>query len=266
MRLGSTGKRRNMIIGGTLFGLVLVLLAGGYALNRSLSDPVSVGGPISRTTPEPVVSPTAPRVSVSATVTLDVPTTTARQPTTAPTPTPVATAQPTAVATAARPEPTKGSAIATPVPTTRAGVRAVASGIDELPRQDEYQRAYARYWEVLAGAYLRADTSRLDEVLDGPLLQETVRAIRALKAEGRGVAFHIKTDYASVFNPSRSPTDFRVEHRYTFYSEWVDLASGRVLGIRDERQRSQRSTLFIKLNDTWKAVNVSQDTVEGEGH
>ncbi len=265
MRLRNTGKRRNTIIGGTLFGLVLVLLAGGYALNRSLSDPVSVGGPISRTTPEPTTSPTAGSVSVSATVTIDPPTT-ARQSPTAPTPTPVATAQPTAVATAARPEPAKGSAIATPVPTARAGVRAVVSGIDELPRRDEYQRAFARYWEVLADAYLRADTSRLDEVLDGPLLQETVRAIRALKAEGRGVAFHIKTDYASVFNPSRSPTDFRVEHRYTFYSEWVDLASGRVLGIRDERQRSQRSTLLIKVNDTWKAVNVSQDTVEGEGH
>lgn len=262
MRLGNTGKRRNMIIGGTLFGLVLVLLAGGYALNRSLSDPVSVGGPISRTTPEPIASPTAARVSVSATVTIDVPTT-ARQPTTAPTPTTIATAQPTAAATTVRREPTKASANATPVPTTQAWV---ASGIDELPRRDEYQRAYARYWEVLADAYLRADTSRLDEVLDGPLLQETVRAIRALKAEGRGVAFHIKTDYASVFNPSRSPTDFRVEHRYTFYSEWVDLASGRVLGFRDERQRSQSSTLFIKVNDTWKAVNVSQDTVEGEGH
>lgn len=285
--------RRVVLVSTGLLTLVVLLLLGAFLLNTRLRPQVGTEDTLAESTatataisaaaqptsiPSPAesiptfsIAPQAPTVAAPSAVASvpAIPTSTsanAAKPTNSPA---VTTAGPTVTNTMKPSVSTSKAPTATPQPAATqvsippAASKATPSGINELPRRSEYERAYARYWEVLSLAYRTGDTTRLPEVLSGPLLDERTREIQALKQQGIGVALHIKTEYASVFNPTRSATDFRVRHRFTIANNQVDVRTGRALEGGEPPYATEQNILLVKIDGGWKVVSISYQSVVG---
>jgi hypothetical protein len=244
-------------------GVVVVLLVGGFFLLNALQDDQPTDGPMDTAvqgTRTPDESAVARDVEPSPTVHTATPSPTATAPTSG-------GGEPSSTSPREDPTasmPTASPSVVAPTPTATHAMEPTSPGASDdwvvkLPRRNEYERAYARYWEVLTEAYATGDTSRLDEVLFGDLLEQTIQDIQANKARGRGVAMHIETKELLV--ATRGQTDFSMQHVYTDSSVWIDLKTGRALPRETPPDTLQQNTFFAKLDGGWKVVATNKQTV-----
>ncbi len=153
--VGQGRRRPYWIVGLALFGLVVVLLAGAFLLDRQFRPAVGVESP-------PAVAATGE--PTDAPVAIVPPTTEATPPTGQPTLPPTASA-------------------ASAVPTTAGtpgGLRVATS-----PLELEIEAAYLRYWEIRSEALFNLDPTRLPEVMAGAELERTRAEIVGLRDQGR---------------------------------------------------------------------------------
>lgn len=244
-------------------GVVVVLLVGGFFLLNALRDNqprdelIEMAAQRTRTSDE---SPVAQDVEPSPTVHAPPPGSTVTASTSG-------ASEPTSTSPSGDPTvsmPTASSSVAAHIPTATQAIESASPGpssdwVAKLPRRNEYERAYARYWEVLNEAYATGDTSRLDEVLFGDLLEQTSQDIQANKARGRGVELRIETK--ELFIATKGQTDFSMQHVYTDSSIWIDLKTGRTLPRETPPETLQQNTFFAKLDGVWKVAATNKQTV-----
>ncbi len=262
MRPRDGGSRHTIRTGAGLLLLVIALLVGGYVLSRALGDAVAVDDRISYGTPEPAAA-TAARTPGAAGL----------LPRGEATYSPMAaTAEPpTATPAAAATEPqVAATAVSTAVATPAASKPVGAGGIDiprargdigRLPKGDEYQEAYARYWETLHQAYAGGDPGKLPQVMEGPLLAEVEATIRADKARGRGTLLRIDTKELQFLD--KTSEGFVVQHTYVDRSAYRDLATGKALPRDEPPIAVQQNTFLRKIDGRWKALAINKQAAPG---
>ncbi len=244
-------------------GVVVMLVVGGFFLLDALRDNQPTDERIETAalgTRTPHESPAARDVEPSPTVPPATPSSTATAAT-------IGAGEPIATNPSGSPTlsiPTASPTVAAHTPTATQAVeptspRASGEWVTKLPRRNEYERAYARYWEVLNEAYATGDTSRLDEVLFGDLLEQTIQDIQTNKARGPGVELRIETKESLVATQGQS--DFSIQHVYTDSSVWIDLRTGRTLPRDTPPVTLQQNTFFAKLDGVWKVVATNKQTV-----
>jgi hypothetical protein len=154
--------------------------------------------------------------------------------------------------------PTQGPAeptvrvIRTPAPRA-----AIHSSILQLPERNEYERAYANYWRVLAEAYRTSDPSRLPEVMRGPILEEARDAVEAARVQGRGIELRIwkTTELAAL---PQGEDGFYVQHRYFDSSAYVELATGKEIPRESGPVYWQQNTFFRERDGRWVVVATNK--------
>ena len=220
--LGLEHRRPYWLIGLALLGLVVILLAGAFLLDRQLRPRVGIESP-------PAVA-------------------TATRPTNAP----VAVVPPTLPATAApttQPAPASTATTAAGAPTTEApgGPRVATS-----PLEQEIEAAYLHYWDVLAQAYLDTDTSHLGEVMSDPELSRQDKEIQDLKSQGRAaklVAEH-RIAFAKV-----SPESAVIYDEYLNRSVFVDPTTKQERPTSAPPETEKISFEMRKIDGTWRVVD-----------
>ena len=207
-------RRPFWVAGLALLGLVVVLLVGAFLLERQSRSQVGIE-------PPPAVTGTTSAQAASGGV----------QPTAQPAAAPPATvvvASPTAVVTVG-------------------GLRVANS-----PLEREIEAAYLHYWDVLAQAYLDADTTNLPEVMSGPELGRQEQQIQDLKAQGKAaklVAEH-RIAFAKV-----TPDDAIVYDEYLNRSVFVDPITKQEHQTSAPPETEKISFEMRKIGGTWKVVD-----------
>ena len=228
MRTEETSKRGNppgntepdrrrpfWVVDLALLGLVVVLLVGAFLLERQSRSQVGIESPPAAATG------TSPAPGAGAGV----------QPTAQPAAAPAATvvvASPTAVESGD-------------------GLRVASS-----PLEREIEAAYLHYWDVLAQAYLDADTTNLPEVMSGPELGRQEQQIQDLKAQGKAaklVAEH-RIAFAKV-----TPDDATVYDEYLNRSVFVDPITKQEHQTSAPPETEKISFEMRKIGGTWKVVD-----------
>lgn len=275
-----------MVVGGALLLLVgLLLVVGVLVRGRSghpEAPPVAVGESsptdavfAATVTPTPALEPTVQVTTVPPTPTQRSRTATptriaVRHATQVPVVTPTSTNGAPPAATLGRtPTPTLEPTAPSPTPAPTEPLpqgSAVPTGIEDLPRRNEHERAYARYWEVLSRAYLTGDASRLPEVMSGPLLEQTTAEVEGTgfgeedhggEARTTGVAVHLETQSLFVLDAATGGQNATLEHRYRFKSFLVDRKTGRTLGVSEPEHTRDQNVLLVRLQGAWKVLDIS---------
>ncbi len=221
--LGPAHRRPYWIVGLGLLGLVVVLLAGAFLLDKQLRPRVGIETPPAAAT---TASPTSAAPAI-APPTL--------RPTSEPTARPVATA--TATASAAAPIVTDGPG----------GLRVATS-----PLEREMEAAYLHYWEVRTQAYLDLDTSHLGEVMAGPELTRAEAQIRQLRAQGR--AGKLDVDHRIAF-VKVTPDEAEIYDEYLNRSVFLDATTKQELPTKEPPSVEKISFKMRKIDGKWKVVD-----------
>ena len=208
-----------------LGGLVVVLLAAAFVLDRQYRRPVGIepAPPIAVQAPPTAVPNAAVRAAPTAAPPTVVPTaTTAPRATLVPTLVPV----PAAVGPAAPAEPT----------------------VD--PLQQEIAEAYLRYWQVRKEAYLKMDPALLEQVMAGDKLERERGYMEQLKSKGQGARIEATHKFVVV----KATTDEAVVFdEYLNRSPLIDLATGNELPIGTP-ETEKVSVTMKKVDGVWKVV------------
>ncbi len=227
--LGREHRRPYWLIGLALLGLVVILLAGAFLLDRQLRPRVGIESP-------PAVA-------------------TAVRPTSAP----VAIVPPTVPASPApttQPAPASTATTAAGVPTTEVpgGPRVATS-----PLEQEIEVAYQNYLRVYSEAVLNLDANHLSEVLAGQALQLVTDEVNGLKARGRPVK--IVEDDRVVALGRVTETSATVVDEYVSRSVYIDPGTMQPLPRTGPPSRVRQSYELRKLNGVWKVVDGTRETL-----
>ena len=214
-------RRPYWVVGLALLGLVVVLLAGAFLLERQ-SRPRVGGEP-----PSAVTGTTSAQAAAG-----DV--------------------QPTAQSAAAPPETAK-SASPTPIETV-GGLRVANS-----PLEREIEAAYENYLRVYREAVLNLDTSHLNEVLAGQALQSVTDEVDGIIAGGRPVK--IIEDQRLVSLGRVTETRATVVDEYVSRSVYVDPSTKQPLPRTGPPTRVRQSYELRKISGVWKIVDGTRETL-----
>ncbi len=279
MRLQGNG--RGIVAAVTATVLLLAVLAGIWTLNRASTGVVGVEGPIdyASATSGPLASSVSPTPYDAALTSVATATSGATpggpgSATVGPTPmpaTPTAFESATLATTPPKPGTNRSTAVRSTGEPSRSGGRpeviAAAGGIERLPKGNEYQKFYARYWETLREAYRKGDPRRLSEILEGPVLAEVERDVREQARHGRGTDLRIET--LDLIFLDESAEGFAVQHSYVDESVYVDLRTGQpVEGHHGEEVHREpaavtQTTFVRKLNGEWKVLVINRQGMQG---
>ncbi|MHB0929244.1 MAG: hypothetical protein ACYC3W_10170 [Candidatus Nanopelagicales bacterium] len=224
--MGPEHRRPYWIVGLALLGLVVVLLAGAFLLDKQLRPRVGIESP-------PVVATTAKPTSPPQAI---------APPTVRPTPEPTATATPAALGAA---------------PTTTEGPGGLRMATSPLER--EIEAAYENYLRVYSEAVLNLDTSHLSEVLAGRALQLVTEEVDDLKARGR--PGKIIEDERVVAFGRVTETSATVVDEYVSHSVYVDPNTKEPLPRSGPPIRVRQSYELRKVNGVWKIVDGTRETL-----
>ncbi len=213
--VGPEHRRPYWMVGLALLGLVVVLLAGAFLLDKQLRARVGIETP-------PVVA-------------------TAGKPAGAPVaiipPTVQSTVAPTATAPATAPTAKQGTG----------GLRVATS-----PLEGEIEAAYLHYWDVLALAYLETDSSHLAEAMSDLELSRQMQEIGDLKSQGRAAKLVVEHHIALV---KVSPDSAIVYDEYLNHSVFVDPTTKQERPTSAPPETEKISFEMRKIDGSWKVVD-----------
>ncbi len=228
--LGREHRRPYWLIGLALLGLVVILLAGAFLLDRQLRPRVGIESPPAVATavrptsvPVAIVPPTMPVTPVAA------------------------TAQPAPVSTAT-------TAAGAPATQTPGGPRVATS-----PLEQEIEAAYQNYLRVYSEAVLNLDTNHLSEVLAGQALQLVTDEVNGLKARGRPVK--IVEDDRVVALGRVTETSATVVDEYVSRSVYIDPGTMQPLPRTGPPTQVRQSYELRKFNGVWKIIDGSREAL-----
>lgn len=217
-------RRSFWVIGLALFGLLVVLFAGAFLLDRQFRPRVGT---------EPVAGDQVPASKPNTPVAII-----------ADAPTALSTASPTAMATS------------TVTPTaTLSAIVPTATGLDRSALEREVREAYEKYWDVLIQAYLDLDTSRLHEVTADPELTMTVQQIEDLRERGRAAKLEVEHHILIV---RLSPDEAIIYDEYVNNSVFLDATTKQVLPTKAPPEVEKISFRLKKFEDGWRVIDGLQ--------
>ena len=129
-------------------------------------------------------------------------------------------------------------AAAAPVPA--ATVPAAEQGVLE---------AYARYWELYAGALLALDDSRLPEVMTGPRLRRAREEIERLRLSGQAV--HVDVESFPIVGMLAGEEAVIID-RYRNHSYFVGTEDGRPVSARGVATTVHATVSLVQEEGAWK--------------
>lgn len=204
-----------------LLGVVAVLLAAAFLLNRRFRSSVGIQG--------------APIASVTAPATVSAPSSQ------------VASSSP--LSSAAR---SPGSIAAAANPASTAALPSSAH-VANSPLEKEIVAAYLHYWDVLTQAYLNLDPSVLPQVLGNPKLGREQAEIAQYKADGHAAKLIVDHHIALV---QVSADHAVVYDEYLNRSVFVDPTTKRELPTSSAPPHVEKHSYDMqKINGVWKVVD-----------
>lgn len=233
-------RRPFVPVGLALAGLVIVVLAAAFVLDRQYRQPVGIE-------PAPPIAVKALPTAVPAAAGPSVaPVARAVQPTVVPTAVPTST---TAPATA--------GAVTAPLPKvagepTTASAAAPATPKPPSPLEKEIIDGYLRYWNVRSQAYYDLDPTRLSEVMAGAELAREEEGIRKLRADGRAGGWDVDLNFRI---DKATPEEAVVYDEYVNRSVYLDAVTKQELPTKEPPGVFKISFLMKKVDGVWKVVD-----------
>lgn len=215
-----TPRRSFWKVGLALFGLVVLLLGGAFALNARLRPAIGIDRVTSNMGPAPTNV-----IGVTPTAVL-----------------PGALDRSAAL--------TPGSSV-TVTPQLPPGVHLATS-----PQEKEIESAYLHYWEVRSNAEFNLDDSHLADVMAGPELARAQQQIKDLKAQGRAIKVDIQHNLIA-FGPI-SADQATLYDEYLNRSVYIDPVSKKEFPTSAPPEVEKIIHTLKKINGTWKVFDGMQ--------
>ncbi len=117
------------------------------------------------------------------------------------------------------------------------------------PAEQELLQAYARYWELYAGALLALDGSRLGEVMTGPRLERAEQEIELLTLSGHAVRIDVES--APIVGMLDGEEAVIID-RYRNQSYLVDAETGRPVAARGVANTVHATVSLVLEEGAWK--------------